>query len=146
VAEQLDLEQLRSLLDLDEAALLDRLGVSPESVEREVRYEKLEDVDAVDPPDFPGTVFLRGGRVELVYVPRRALEGVSAAPLRAELGEPEAQLRSRAGKTYAQNVYPSAGVAFAAHGDELAYVEVFRPRSLDEYERDIYREPRAFIR
>jgi hypothetical protein len=146
VAEALDLGQVRALLDLDEEALVERAGVGPDTVEREVRYEKLEDVDAVEGPGVPGTVFLRGGRPELVYLRGQAVAGWTPAALRAELGEPEKQLRSRAGKAYTQFVYPDAGVAYAAQGDDLAYVEVFRPRSLADYERDIYREPRAFIR
>jgi hypothetical protein len=43
-------------------------------------------------------------------------------------------------------VYASEGVAFSAAGRSLNFVEVFRPRSQKEYEAEIYREPKPFIR
>ena len=44
------------------------------------------------------------------------------------------------------HVHAEQGVAYSADGDEVAFVEVFRPRSLAEYERDIYRDPGLFIK
>jgi hypothetical protein len=138
----------RGLLELTEDELLDRIGATPADVRRNLRYEKLEGLDVVDRPDAsPARIFLRDGRVELVYLPEGpALAGLTAGGLQQELGPPEAWLASRVGKAFSQCVNATQGVAYATDGDELAFVELFRPRSLAEYERDIYQDPGPFVR
>ena len=135
----LSLADARALLDLDEGQLVARLGGE---VERELRYEGLGEVDAV-----VGTgarVFLRDGRPVLVYLSEP--EDVTEASLAAELGGPGELLSSRTGKTFNLHVHADQGVAYSADGDDVAFVEIFRPRSLAEYERDVYVDPGPFIR
>jgi hypothetical protein len=55
-------------------------------------------------------------------------------------------MRSRAGKEYTHTVYPTEGVAFSADGDEVVILEVFPPRTLDAYLKEIYEDPGPFIR
>ena len=110
-------------------------------------YEALEDLTSVQNRGrFPGTVYLRNGEVELVYVGPGALEGVTPADLEEELKGRPARLRSRAGKKASLFVHAGQGIAYSAHGDELHFVEVFKPRSLEEYEAAIYKDPGPFIR
>jgi hypothetical protein len=55
-------------------------------------------------------------------------------------------LRSRAGKQFLQRIFASKGVAFSARrgGDELLLVEVFTPRTLEEYMGSLYDDPGRF--
>ena len=148
VPERVDLDTCRGLLDLPEADLLRRLGATEDDIQRNVRYEKLESVDAVFRPDaFPGRIYLQGGRPQLIYVSGDpGLEGWMEPDLERELGNPEAWLASRAGKAFSHKVYATKGVAYSTDGSELAFLEVFHPRSLEQYERDIYRDPGPFVR
>lgn len=56
------------------------------------------------------------------------------------------RLRSRAGKTSNQYVYPERGFAYSETGDTLDFVEVFAPMSLDAYRDKIYEDPGAFTK
>ena len=85
----------------------------------------------------------------LVYVgDRRQLPGVGRSGVEAELGPPEAVLACRAGKEYAQWVFPAKGVAaaVAASADDLAFVEIFPPLTLEEYLHTLYEDPGPFVR
>jgi hypothetical protein len=75
-----------------------------------------------------------------------SLAGVGRSDVEAELGPPDAVLACRAGKEYAQWVYPAQGVAVAASPDDLAFVEIFPPLILEEYRRTLYEDPGPFVR
>ena len=136
-----DLDAARALLDLSRDELLARLGAGPEDVDDGYRYEGLDDVAMLYKPEaFPARIYLRDGRPEMVY----ASEPEGWSP--DGIGGEDAELRSRAGKTFTHHVHAEQGVAWSSDGDEVAFVEVFRPRSLAEYEREIYRDPGPFIR
>ena len=132
------------------------LGRSLEEVQRALgphaepipgdEYGKLGEVTSIEyEVVFPGTLFLRDDRVELVYLGEDAVAGLSAADLAADLGD-AARLRSRAGKHATLFVHAEQGVAYSAQGDRLDFLEVFQPRTQAAYEAEIYREPHAFIR
>jgi hypothetical protein len=143
--EGLDLDEARTLLGLTESQVLARLGAGEDDVQRDVGYEGLEGLSVVHRPEaFAGRVYLRDGTPELVYF--SAPEGVTGSGLDAELGGTGAELRSRAGKMFNHHVHAEQGVAYSADGDEVAFVEVFAPRPLADYERDIYRDPGPFVR
>jgi hypothetical protein len=145
MAGRLDLAEARALLALPQDELLARLGASAEDIDDGYAYEGLQGLSVLFRPEaFPGRIYLRDGRPQVIYVSGDG--GWTEAGLQAELGGPGAELRSRAGKTSTQHAYPEQGVAFSSDGDEVAFIEVFPPRPLADYERDIYREPGPFIR
>jgi hypothetical protein len=55
-------------------------------------------------------------------------------------------LRSRAGKQFLHRIFAARGVAFSARkaGDDLLLLEVFTPRSLEEYMDSLYDDPGRF--
>lgn len=110
-------------------------------------YGRMEDVTSIrDLQVFPGTIYLKDDEVELVRVGSRDLASSTRADLDALLGDDAVRLRSRAGKRANLWVHASQGVAYSAQGEELHFLEVFRPRTQQQYEDEIYREPPAFIR
>jgi len=117
-------------------------------VRHDVSYEGLEHLTEIyNPSVFPGRVYVRDGAVQLVYIPSgAALENVSMDDLEAQLGGEGVPLRSRAGKVFGHYVHADKGVAYSANEEEVAFIEVFPPRSHDAYLADIYREPGPFIR
>lgn len=129
-------------LTLDEVE--DQLGIAADKVESGLRYEGMSDLTlAHDAAAHPGYFYFRDGQPVMVYVEDTDLDAES---LRAELGEPEATLRSRAGKGYAHRVFPGRGIAYSSKGNDVAFVEVFPPVSLEQYEREVYEDPGEFTR
>lgn len=139
------LTEVRSLLSLTEDELRERLGPNVEE-DPESDYEGLEDVLELTGGSVPGSVYLRDGRVVLVYVPRRAVEGTDPADLESQLSTEPARLRSRAGKTANLWVRPGEGVAYSADSSKVHFVEVFPPSTLEEYREQIYVDHGPFIR
>ncbi len=140
-----------ALLSLTADEVLRRLGPGVED-DPESDYEGLEDVRELNNRTvFPGSVYLRDGRVVLVYLPRSAVEGLDRATLEQELlaagatSEP-VRLRSRAGKKASMYVRAGDGVAYSADANRVHFIEVFAPSSLDDYRTGIYVEPGKFVR
>jgi hypothetical protein len=140
-----DVRTAMELLELSEEELLARLGADEDDIEPGVRYEGLENLSVLYRPDlFPGRIYLRDGRPQIIYL--SAPEDTTETELRGVVHGLGVDLPSRAGKMFNHRVYVEAGIAISADGDEIAFVEVFPPCSLAEYEHDIYREPGPFIR
>lgn len=109
-------------------------------------YGQLDDLTFVHAPrTFPGVLYVRNDIVELVYVGKKALADVSPSRLANELGEDGVRLRSRAGQAAGLWVHAQHGIAYSAQGETLDFVEVFQPRTTEDYEAQIYREPGPFI-
>ena len=92
-------------------------------------------------------MYVGSERVEMVYVPSGpALAGVTRSELEECAGTQPTLLRSRAGKEYVHYSHPEQGIAYSSEGDKVRFVEIFRPRSLNAYKAEIYRDPGPFIR
>jgi hypothetical protein len=110
-------------------------------------YQKLQGLSSLENPSvFPGTLYLKDRKVELVYLGDEATARISASSLEDELKGSPARRRSRAGKQASTYIHADDGVAYSAEGNEVHFIEVFQPCTLEEYEAQIYREPPDFIR
>lgn len=139
-------DDARALLGRSFEELRSHLGSDIEAVPGD-EYARLQDVTSVaGGPGFPGTLYLLDGVVELIYVDGEAMTDLRAGDLAAELGDDGAALRSRAGKQATLWVHAEQGVAFSAQGDDIDFLEVFRPRTQAAYESEIYFDRGAFIR
>ena len=119
------------------------------AIDRNAAYGSLDGITEVhDPTCSPARVFFQDpSKALLVYVgDRQQLPTVGRSGVEAELGPPEAVLACRAGKDYAQWVFPANGVAVAVSADDLAFVEVFPPLTLKEYMQTLYEDPGPFMR
>lgn len=138
------LDELLSLRDLALEEATNRLELSDEHMEGGLQYEGLKGVTmAHNPERHPGRFYFRDGRLAMLYV---ANPGLDAGTLERDLGEPDVMLRSRAGKGYAHHVYADRGVAYSSKGDDVAFIELFPPTSVERYEQEIYEDPGAFTR
>lgn len=142
------LAKFQEALGLDEQEVQRRFGASGGQVQHDVRYEGLEHMTQYyNPSVLPARLYVRDGQVQLVYVPAGgALADTTPADIDAQVGGRGHRVRSRAGKTANQYVQAERGVAYSEDGDEVDFVEIFAPRSLQAYLRDIYRDPGEFIR
>ena len=143
-----DLAASRAVLDLPEDEVRHKLGGPGGETEANVRYEGLDGVTMYyNPAVLPARVYVRDGRVQMVYVPSgSALDGLTPADLERQLVSKGIRLRSRAGKRFGHHVFAEDGVAYSSDRHGVRFVEVFPPRSHEAYVSEIYREPGRFIR
>lgn len=143
-----DVKSLLALRALHRSDLLSQLQLAPGDVRNDVSYQKLQGLSRLhNAAVYPAHFYLRGEQLEVVYIGNAEfLSALSPAAIRKELGGDGTRLRSRAGKTANQHVYPESGFAFSESGGALDFVEIFRPTSLDGYRASIYEDPGAFIK
>lgn len=138
---QAPLEELKTLREMPQDELRAKLQITEEHVREDRRYGKLETTTQWhNPAVHPGYFVFHEGKLVAIYVDDA--EYLSALePGALGLGEPDVQLRSRAGKRVPYRVYASEGVAVAADSGKVYYVEVFAPTTADEYQASLYDEP-----
>lgn len=141
------------LRNLSQASLMEQLKIPEENVV-EAGYEGFANVTRMNNFEHhPGYFFFRDGVLVMQYIgifPPELEAYFTPDKLRQELGEPELELRSRAGKHHRIFVYPQQGVAFSASllsdEDEVDFVEIFQPTTAEHYCQIIYKEPPKFKR
>lgn len=143
----MDLSQYRKLFSLGYGEFIEALKVSSQHVHNHLRYEKLRDVTRIDGSENE-FFFFQDGRLKIIYISNEVLTEQLWNEFRAlNDGEaPEHDVRSRAGKTSNQLIYASYGLTASINGDEVDFIELYAPCSVDEYLETIYREPGLFIR
>ncbi len=143
-----DVKSLLALREPNRRELLSLLQLQPGDVREEVSYEKLSGVGRANNAALhPGHFYLRGDRIELVYVGNAAfLSGLKPAAIQKELGGDGTRLRSRVGKTSNQYVYPEKGFAYSETDGALDFVEIFAPMSLEQYRQRIYEDVGPFTK
>jgi hypothetical protein len=111
-------------------------------------YGGLRGVDVLTTGEKPGVrIYLKGDSVVLVYVGQAALpKGLTPERLKSEFTATAVEsLRSRQGKRGRMSVAAGQGVAWSSLDNEIGWVEHFRPRSFEDYKRDIYTTPQKFV-
>lgn len=136
------LADLLALRGLGRDAVRARLG--GEDAVPDVAYERLAGVDRLSTS--AGHFFFRGEQQVMLYVPAAALADIAPGELEAELGEPAARMRSRAGGDSEFRVYPQRGVAFSTDGRVVEILEIFPPTTLEDYVERIWNDPGVFYR
>jgi hypothetical protein len=141
-------KSLLSLRSLHRSELMTQLSLQPDDVREDVAYQKLHGVARLNNATvYPAHFYVRGDDVEVVYIGNADfLHALTPAAIKKELGGEGTRLRSRAGKTANQYVYPEAGFAYSETGGALDFVEIFRPTTLDAYRASIYEDPGAFTK
>lgn len=142
------LKEILSLREFDVAQAADYLDVEPEDREPYGAYGRLDGLDVLKSPEVPAIrFFLKGDSVELVYVgPAAFPQCLTEGGLRAALDEPQTEwLPSRQGRMGEMAVMADAGIAWSSLSGELGWIELFRPRSFEQYREDIHEPPPVFI-
>lgn len=147
MAKKSSLDSYVSLASLDKDQLIGRLDAGPQHLREGAAYEKATGLTELYKPDAsPARFYFRDEKLVVIYLSDRGvLDQLDEATLESELGAPAGSLRSRAGKHSELRVYPEKGIAFSS-GDELDFIEIFPPTTLDGYKSAIYSEPGPFIK
>lgn len=151
MSDQHPLNEWLKLRSLSQAELVEYLEIPNENVV-ENAYEGLTNVVRLNnSARHPGYFYFRDDVLVMLYVeafPTSMHSDFTSDRLRQELGEPELELRSRAGKHNRIFVYPQQGIAFSADlsSGGVDFIEVFQPMTADSYRQTIYREPPKFKR
>ena len=142
-----NIDPLLQLQDLDKKRAMALFEATSADFERKREYEGLRGLDLLETEaTAPVAVYFKGDAFVLGYIDGPSLEDGSKRDLIAALGEPEARLQSRAGKGSTLCVYPEKGLAFSSKGQELEFIEVFPPTTLEKYRKNIYRQPPDFVK
>lgn len=138
-----ELREWMKLRDLSQDELQKQLGVTAEHIATDRSYGQLTSVTQWRHPGaHPGYFIFQDGKLALIYIDdAKAVSKLEPSDLRQAFGEPEARLRSRAGKKVPFYVHAGQGLAYAADSDTVHYVEIFPPMSLADYQARIYKEP-----
>jgi hypothetical protein len=144
-ADALDvIASLREALGQQLFAFANAHGYHGDAIRHGMTYGHLHGLDSLHDAEVgPQTYYAAGGEIMLAYLPKIAAKADRVAE---RLGTPEASLRSRAGKQFLHRIFAARGVAFSARkgGDDLLLLEVFTPRSLEEYMDSLYDDPGRF--
>ena len=108
---------------------------------------KITDVVRVDLGDNK-FVFFKDGVLKMIYISNDALADKLWKEFKNATKEsaPERTVRSRAGKTSNQEIFSAQGITASIARDEVDFIEIYPPCSLQDYLDKIYREPHKFIR
>ena len=143
------LQNLLALRNLHWSEIKERYKIKEEHIESDSTYQKLSGLIEIYNPDvFPVRFFLLNDNVLLIYTSDLAIvDTLDGKKIKEQYGmEDENYLRSRAGKKSNLMVYPEAGFAVSIKNNEVDFIEVFHPTTLEQYKKDIYIEVGPFIR
>ena len=129
----------------DRAAAVKNLEAKVEIIEN-VSRQRLHGVTMIrNPAKYPATFYYRGDEQVLMTLSGATLVGqFRDTDMFAVLPGTPTTLRSAFGKTSAVFVYPELGVSFTTRREDshtIQLIEIFRPRSMEEYKQTIYEEP-----
>jgi hypothetical protein len=144
-----DLAAWVELRDLSRAEIEQRFEIGPGGTAEGVKYQGLAPVTRLSNMGrFPGHFFFREeDRPAMIYIgDRDALATLDAGDLQTALGGPGVKLPSRVGKRAVHHLYPEAGIAFSAEGDDVKLLEIFAPTTREAYEAEVHLDPGPFIR
>jgi hypothetical protein len=119
--------------------------ISADQIHEDVRYEKITDVTRVD-RDENESFFFKGGKLKLIYISNEALINRLWNEFKLTSTAPAETVRSRAGKTSNQLIFAAHGITVSITKDEVHFIEIYLPCTVDDYLENVYREPGKFIR
>jgi len=119
--------------------------ISADHIHEDVRYEKITDVTRVDRAENE-SFFFKDGKLKVIYISNEALVNNVWNQFKLTNTTPEETVRSRAGKASNQLIFATQGLTISVTKDEVHFVEIYHPCTVEEYVENIYREPAKFIR
>jgi hypothetical protein len=143
----MNLSDYKEYLNLSYDQFIAQLKIQSNQVHESLQYEKITDVVRVDLGDNK-FVFFKDGVLKMIYISNDALADKLWKEFKNATKEsaPERTVRSRAGKTSNQEIFSAQGITASIARDEVDFIEIYPPCSLQDYLDKIYREPHKFIR
>ena len=132
-------------LTFDQFITLNKIGSG--QINENVSYEKLANMTGIDLGQNQ-YFFFKGNQLEMIYISDNELTTRLWNEFKSttNVDVPDETVRSRAGKTSNQNIFPTQGIASSIARDRIDFIEIFRPCTLADYLSTIYFEPQRFIR
>lgn len=145
-------QQIKAWLEFRNYTLDDFVAakkIMPEQVEFDGEKYKLTNLVLLRAEHLSAHVyFYTSGKFAIMNIYGEGLEQLNATDLISFYGEPEAEERSRAGKTANYHIYAKEGFAFSSKykDNEVHYVDLFPAMPVTTYIENIYQAPGPFIR
>jgi hypothetical protein len=140
---QAQLDKWMGLFSLTHDQVMATYNPSPRAIS-EGGYYNLKPAHVIQTRD--GIFYFQDGVLKLVHDSEPEEVTVTRQELLAVLGEPTANLASRAGKTSRLYVYPEKGFAFSASSSGIDFFDVFAPTDLDTFKATFFFDPGNFVR
>ena len=146
-------QKIKEWLELRTFTLKDFIAankITPDQIQEDCEKYKLEHLIRINEPSSLSAhlYFYPSGKFAIMNIYGEGLEQLSAADILSFYGEPEAEERSRAGKTSNYAIYSKEGFAFSykRKDHEVHFLDLFPAMSTKEYIDLIYLPPGPFIR
>lgn len=146
-AQRMKLSDYKKCFSLSYNQFVTMYKVHDREIQNNVSYEKLDSVTRVSLPG--GQYFhFKEDKLLLIYISgEEAVKSVwNEFKNATSSASPEKKVRSRAGKTSNQLIYASQGVTASTDKNEVHFIEIYPPCSVEDYLKHIYEEPQRFIR
>ncbi|MCK6525025.1 hypothetical protein L6R49_26780 [Myxococcota bacterium] len=135
--------------DISRSELERRMTVQASNVRPAVGNLGEQGVQLIDVPSYcPALFFVDGDQIVRIHIASHdSLAKFKASELEAWF-PPEANLRSRAGKTSRSYVNASAGIAWDTkrETEKIVALEIFQPTTVETYKARFYEDPGVFVR
>ena len=122
-------------------------NVDSSQIDENLRYEKLINVTRVNLPHSQYFYF-KDGKLQIIYLSDDKMVKKLWSEFKSISGASTAEktVRSRAGKTSNQLIFATLGITVSITQDDVHFIEMYPPCSLEYYIEHIYQEPGPFIR
>lgn len=139
------LQDYQTYFDISLSEFIQQHSIPDSEIHEDVAYEKLTDVTRIDLPagEF---LFFKEGKLVMIYISEEKIAKELWDEFSKENNTPEKRVRSRAGKTANQLIFASRGLTASIAKDEVHFIEIYPPCTLETYLEQIYNEPSPFIR
>jgi hypothetical protein len=137
-----DLTQLLDMRSLDRAGVIAACDASADDVDDGYSYQSMQDLSVLRPKRLHDSrIYFDGDAVVMIALSEPS---ISATVIRDAMSSDVVELRSRQGKKAMIEVDAGAGLAFSRDDDEIGFLEIFPPTTIDDYRTRIWKEPPAF--
>jgi hypothetical protein len=119
-------------------------NISRSQIHENVKYEKITAVSRIDVGDNQ-FFFFKDDKLRVIYISDEVLANEIWNEFKST-AQPDKTVRSRAGKTSNQLIFAGKGITVSTKGNDVDFIEIYRPCTAQDYLDNIYHEPQAFIR
>lgn len=146
-ASPMKLNDYKHCFNLSYDQFIAQYNIPDRQIKENRHYEKMTNLIFVEMSD-DQFFFFRDSKLKMIYISNDVVAKQVWAEFKSttEADTPGKVVRSRAGKTANQIIFAASGITASIAGDDVAFVELYPPCSLQDYLENIYREVTPFIR
>ena len=142
----MNLNDYRKCFELTYDQFLAKKDVAVAQIRENLSYEKITGAVRIE---LGNSVFFffREGKLKVIYTSDEVVANkIWKEFLETNSNKPEEVVRSRAGKTSNQLIFANLGITVSLAGEDVDFIEIYPPCTLQDYLKHFYRDVPPFIR